>query len=198
MSEEQETKRLLQFRETMEQRMAELEAEAADLRAAMAAINKMIVAEGFRTPTAPKAAPQPKPRTETPQPTPQAETLQPESFEEGMSITSKDGAVLGRMNVEGKDLLFEPQPEYEFKTDIPPFQSFLVERVLANMSSTDRERAADGEIDQSEILEYEVKEEDGVLKELHVRNYGGERRLREINSSLRWTFDKMYDKIRQG
>jgi hypothetical protein len=198
LSEEQETKRLLQFRETMEQRMAELEAEAADLRAAMAAINKMIVAEGFRTPTAPKAAPQPKPRTETPQPTPQAETLQPESFEEGMSITSKDGAVLGKMNVEGKDLLFEPQPEYEFKTDIPPFQSFLVERVLANMSSTDRERAADGEIDQSEILEYEVKEEDGVLKELHVRNYGGERRLREINSSLRWTFDKMYDKIRQG
>jgi len=198
LSEEQETKRLLQFRETMEQRMAELEAEAADLRAAMAAIDKMIVAEGFRTPTAPKAAPQPKPRTETPQPTPQAETLQPESFEEGMSITSKDGAVLGRMNVEGKDLLFEPQPEYEFKTDIPPFQSFLVERVLANMSSTDRERAADGEIDQSEILEYEIKEEDGVLKELHVRNYGGERRLREINSSLRWTFDKMYDKIRQG
>jgi len=198
LSEEQETKRLLQFRETMEQRMAELEAEAADLRAAMAAIDKMIVAEGFRTPTAPKAAQQPKPRTETPQPTPQAETLQPESFEEGMSITSKDGAVLGRMNVKGKDLLFEPQPEYEFKTDIPPFQSFLVERVLANMSSTDRERAADGEIDQSEILEYEVKEEDGVLKELHVRNYGGERRLREINSSLRWTFDKMYDKIRQG
>ena len=198
MSEEQETKRLLQFKETMEQRMAELEAEAADLRAAMAAIDKMIVAEGFRTPTAPKAAPQPKPRTETPQPTPQAETPQPESFEEGMSITSKDGTVLGRMKAEGKDLFFEPQSEYEFKTDIPPFQSFLVERVLANMSSTDSERAANGEIDQSEILEYEVKEEDGVLRELRVSNYGGERRLREINSSLRWTFDKMYDKIRQG
>ncbi len=197
MSKAQETKRLLQFKETLEQRMAELEAEAADLKTAMAAIDNMIVAEGFRTPTAPKVTPQPKPRTETPQPTPQAETLPPESFEEGMSITSKDGAVLGRMNVEGKDLLFEPQPEYEFKTDIPPFQSFLVERVLANMSSTDRERAANGEMDQSEILEYEVKEEDGVLRELHVSNYGGERRLREINSSLRWTFDKMYDKIRK-
>lgn len=194
MSKAQETKRLLQFKETMEQRMAELEAEAADLRAAMAAIDNMIVVEGFRTPTVPKDIPQPEPRTETPQ----AETLQPESFEEGMSITSKDGAVLGRMKVEGKDLVFEPQSEYEFKTDIPPFQSFLVERVLANMSSTDRERAVNGEIDQSEILEYEVNEEDGVLRELHVRNYGGERRLREINSSLRWTFDKMYDKIRQG
>ena len=189
MSEEQETKRLLQFKETMEQRMAELEAEAADLKAAMAAIDNLIVAEGFRTPAVPKTAPQP---------TPQAETPQPESFEEGMSITSKDGTVLGRMKAEGKDLFFEPQSEYEFKTDIPPFQSFLVESVLANMSSTDRERAANGEMDQSEILEYEVKEEDGVLRELRVSNYGGERRLREINSSLRWTFDKMYDKIRQG
>jgi hypothetical protein len=186
---EQETRRLLRFRETMEQRMAELEAEAADLRAAMATIDRMIVAEGFRTPTVPEAAPQPTQRVETPQ---------PESFKEGMSITSKDGAILGRMRVDGKDLFFEPQSEYGFKTDIPPFQSFLVERVLANMSSTDRERAANGEMDQSEILEYEVEEEDGVLRSLRVRNYGGERRLREISSSLRWTFDKMYDKIRQG
>jgi len=184
LSGKQETKRLLQFRETIEQRLAELEAEAADLRTAMDAIDKMIVSGGFRTPTAPDAAPQPGPR--------------PEGADEGMSITSKDGAVLGRMRVEGKILVFEPRPEYEFRTDIPPFQSFLVERVLANMSSTDRERAANGEMDQSDMLEYEVVEEDGVLKSLHVRNYGGERRLREINSSLRWTFDKMYDKIRQG
>jgi len=184
LSREQETKRLLQFRETLEQRMAELESEAADLRAAMEAIDNMIVSTGFRTPTAPEAVPQP--------------TAQPEGGDEGMSVTSKDGVVLGRMSVEGKTLVFEPGPEYEFRTDIPPFQSFLVERVLANMNSTDTERAANGEMDQSEILEYQVVEEDGVLKSLQVSNYGGERRLREINSSLRWTFDKMYDKIRQG
>jgi hypothetical protein len=189
LSKEQETKRLLRFKETMEQRMAELEAEAADLREAMAAIDKMVVVGGFRTPTVPEAAPQPTPRAETPT---------PETSDQGMSVTSKDGAVLGRMRVEGRNLVFEPQSQYEFRTDIPPFQSFLVDRVLANMSSTDRERAAAGEMDQGEILGYEVVEEDGVLKVLRVRNYGGERRLREINSSLRWTFDKMYDKIRQG
>jgi len=37
-----------------------------------------------------------------------------------------------------------------------------------------------------------------VLKGLRVSNYGGERRMREITSSLRWTLDKMYDKIRKG
>lgn len=189
MSKEQETKRLLQFREAMEQRMAEIEGEAADLRAAMDAIDKMIVTEGFRTPAVPSAA---APAT------PEAETPRPEAGEEGMSITSKDGAVLGRMTIEDENLVFEPKPEYGFRTDIPPFQSFLVERVLANMSSTDQERAANGEIDQSEVLEYEITEYEGVLRQLRVLNYGGERRLREINSSLRWTFDKMYDKIRQG
>ena len=55
-----------------------------------------------------------------------------------------------------------------------------------------------GELDPSEILEYEVEEEEGRLSSLIIHNYGGERRLREINSSLRWTFDKMYDKITQG
>ena len=56
MSKEQDTKRLLQFRGAMEQRMAEIEAEAADLRAAMDAIDRMIVTEGFRTPAVPSAA----------------------------------------------------------------------------------------------------------------------------------------------
>ena len=39
---------------------------------------------------------------------------------------------------------------------------------------------------------------DSMSQQITVTNYGGERRLREINSSLRWSFDKMYDKLRQG
>ena len=66
------------------------------------------------------------------------------------------------------------------------------------MKKTDQERSTNGELDPGEILEYEIQEEDGKLTQLSIHNYGGERRLREINSSLRWTFDKMYDKITQG
>jgi len=193
LSTESDTKKLLEYRETMEARLADLEQEIIDVRRAMAIIDKLIVAEGFRTPTAPpKKAATAKPHEINPQdePTPkEGETT---------SITSKDGAVLGKLRVEGRNLVFRPQPELGFTVDVPPFKSFLVDRVLANMSATDQERAANGEMAAEDTLGYEVKEEEGRILEIAVTNYGGERRLREINSSLRWSFDKMYDKLRQG
>ncbi|MFH2112016.1 MAG: hypothetical protein ABIJ47_12240 [Candidatus Bathyarchaeota archaeon] len=193
MSTESDTKKLLEYRETMEAKLAELEQEIIDVRRAMAIIDKLIVAEGFRTPAAPtkKAAAAKSPEVNPPdEPTPkEGETT---------SITSKDGAVLGKLRVEGRNLVFRPQPELGFTVDVPPFKSFLMDRVLANMSATDQERAANGEMDAEEALGYEVKEEEGRILEITVTNYGGERRLREINSSLRWSFDKMYDKLRQG
>ncbi|MBN2334885.1 hypothetical protein JXL21_04955 [Candidatus Bathyarchaeota archaeon] len=201
MSGEKDTKKLLEFRESMEQRIGELETELGDLRAAIAVIDKNIVSGGFRTPTPPKPAPAKpqQPAQAAPQPAQEAPAEpEPDDVEDGMSITSKDGTVLGRMRVEGKSLTFTPQPEYGFTTDMPPFQSFLIERVLGNMNANDQERAANGEIELGEVLEYEVEEDGGKLLGIEVRNYGGERRLREINSSLRWTLDKMYDKLRQG
>ena len=191
MSNEQETKKLLSFRESMENRIQELEAEINDLHTAIEELDKLIVNTGFRTFTTADTFSVP----ETPkiEPTPISE---PE--EDQVSITSKDGTVLGVMKVEDHTILFTPTETFDFTLDIPPFQSFLIERVLENMRNTDQERSTNGELDPGEILEYEVQEQDGKIKLLTIQNYGGERRLREINSSLRWTFDKMYDKITQG
>jgi hypothetical protein len=66
------------------------------------------------------------------------------------------------------------------------------------MRSTDEDRATRGEIDSKDILSYDVQAEGETIRSLVVHNYGGERRLREIQSSLRWSFDKMYDKLRRG
>jgi hypothetical protein len=66
------------------------------------------------------------------------------------------------------------------------------------MRKTDQERASNGEIDPSKILEYKIIHDEGKIKTINITNYGGERRLREINSSLRWTLDKMYEKLTQG
>jgi len=193
LSTESETKKLLEIREAMEARLAELEQEIIDLRRAVATVDRLIVSEGFRTPAAPKAGDAPAGGQEA---RPGDEEVPGDG--ETSSVTSKDGTVLGKLTVEGGGLTFRPQPEHGFTVDIPPFQSFLVDRVLANMSSADRERAAKGEITEDKALSFEVKADGGRLTEITVRNYGGERRLREISSSLRWSFDKMYDKLRQG
>ena len=192
MSTESDTKKLLEYREIMEAKLAELEQEIIDVRRAVAILDRLIVSQGFRTPT-------PQPAQELPAGQEPGTKEEPVTGDgETTSITSKDGTVLGKLRVESRDLTFKPQPEYVFTVDIPPFQSFLIDRVLANMSTNDQERAAKGEIAGEEALSFEVVEDGGRLLEIRVRNYGGERRLREISSSLRWSLDKMYDKLRQG
>jgi hypothetical protein len=183
MNNETDTRKLLELRATIEAKIKELQQEITDLQTATVELDKLIVNQGFRTP----APIQPKPK-----PVPQ-----PEASDDGTSITAKDGTVLGKIIVEGRNITFKLSQEYEFTEDIPPFRSFLLERVLDNMKSTDGERAANGEISAEEILDYTLNLEDTRIIDLVITNFGGERRLREINSSLRWTFDKMYDKIRQ-
>lgn len=186
MSGEEDTRKLLQFRESLENKMRLMEEELEDVRKAISEIDKVIVRQGFRQPAASTQA---------------LRTLagpQEPSDEAGPSIIAKDGTTLGRMQMEGDVMIFTPSEEFQFTTGIPPFRSFLVERVLSNMRAADEERAANGEIPPDKIIEFQVQADGELLQSVTIKNYRDERRLREIQSSLRWTFDKMYDKIRQG
>jgi hypothetical protein len=183
MSSEEETRKLLGIREDLEGRISRLQVELDDLRTAMAEIDKYIARQGFRQPT--------PVRVERPQP-------EEEDLLDSVSVRSKDGTVLGHISVEEDEVFFTPREGMSFTTSIPPFQSFLVDRVLENMRATDEGRVTEGELSPEEVLTYEVSTEGDRIAGVKVRNYGGERRLREIQSSLRWTFDKMYEKLRQG
>lgn len=179
MVSEEETRRLLRIRSDLERRMGRLQAEIGDLRKAVAEIDNIIVRHGFRQPT----------------------TEMDEKREEdtgSISVKTKDGTVLGLLQVDEREITFVPRDGLAFTASIPPFQSFLIDRVLANMRSSDENRAATGEIPPEDVLAYEVSTEGERLLRLVVRNYGGERRLREVRSSLRWTFDKMYEKLKQS
>ena len=113
----------------------------------------------------------------------------------GETITSKDGTALGKLLVEGPNARFTPT--MTFTVDTPPFQSFLVDRVLEAMRAADVERMQGGELAEGEGMDYEVTEDNYKIACIDIYNYGGERRLREISSSLRWTFEKMLDKSRE-
>ena len=204
MADENETKKLLGFKASLETRLREIEQEMSDIRTALEEINGLIVTTGFKTfstPTTSTPVNVPKPEPETPEPEDETPTTVPPSSppsDDEMSVTGKDGTQLGTIIVEENKLVFTPSEVFQFTTDIPPFQSFLLERVLDNMRRTDQERASNGELEPQEILEYTVETNGDRISKLSVTNFGGERRLRELNSSLRWTLDKMYDKLREG
>jgi hypothetical protein len=196
MSSESDIRRLLKMRADLEDRVEKLQTEIADLNTAMAEIDKMIVTQGFRQPSSAFKAM--KPAETNPDEYQPQETKTPEPITDGSSIQSKDGTILGKVQLTDDTIIFTPRDGLNFTISTPPFQSFLLDRVLANMKTTDEARATNGEITPEQVLSFNVATDGETIKVLIIHHYGGERRLREIQSSLRWSLDKMYDKMRRG
>jgi hypothetical protein len=183
LSSEDETRKLLKFREDLKNRTQALQEELSDLKKAVQEIDRQIVRSGFRQPTPTRVYP--------------IEKNESVEDDEWSSVKSKNGTTLGSLRIEDGEIVFEPVSGIFFNTSIPPFQSFFIDRVLMNMKAMDEERVARGEASLDDILDFEVVLEGERIERISIHNYGGERRLREIHSSLRWAFDKMYDRLRQ-
>jgi hypothetical protein len=79
---------------------------------------------------------------------------------------------------------------------MPPFTTFFVERVLAKMQEKDREDANKGQLAPENILSYTIKRDGDILKQITIKNLRQER-SRELKSSLRWTLEKMFERMKQ-
>jgi hypothetical protein len=88
-----------------------------------------------------------------------------------------------------------PAEGKSFNVNMPPFTQFLVERVLAKMQDRDNELARTGQLTQEEILSYSIARDGDVIREISIRNVDAER-LRELKSSIRWTLEKMNEKMK--
>jgi hypothetical protein len=77
----------------------------------------------------------------------------------------------------------------------PPFRSFFINRILEGMKTKDKEKIQKGEINESEILEYEVNsDENGKIKSVTISNYREKERLNEILNTATWVFTRMLEK----
>lgn len=173
-----EVKMLLRMREDLQRRIERLEEEVRDLQKALEQIDSMIAKESFGAPSKVKE-----------------EVAVGEAAVEGVPLRAQDGTLLATLYVGERELRVSIPEELNFTLDIPPFQSFLVDRVLSGMRSSDEDKISRGEISPEEILSFQVLMEGDRITGLIVQNHGGERRLREIRSTLRWTLERMYEKI---
>ncbi len=77
----------------------------------------------------------------------------------------------------------------------PPFSSFFINRILEGMKTKDKEKIQKGEINESEMLEYEVNsDENGKIKSVTISNYREKERLNEIFNTATWVFTRMLEK----
>ncbi|HYB68937.1 MAG TPA: hypothetical protein VEC97_05260, partial [Candidatus Acidoferrales bacterium] len=59
----------------------------------------------------------------------------------------------------------------------------------------DNELARSGQVAPDKILCFDIVREGDVISEIVIRNFDSDR-LRELKSSIRWTFEKMLEKMK--
>ncbi len=116
--------------------------------------------------------------------------LQSESV---IPLKTRDDIPLAIIYVNKEALHVLPDESKKFNVNTPPFYPFLVERVLEKMREKDGELVRIGELTLEKMFNYDIISEDDIVREIVIKNVS-EDRLGELKSSIRWTFEKMYEK----
>ena len=198
MSQDSERmKRLVEFKKRLEKRVEELQSELKDLQAMLESVNSILLEKGFKRAEIAKPAaeieitstkegvvaeqlPPPQPTTE---------------YESAIPLTTATGELLATLYLLEDSLRMTPAEDKNFNINTPPFTSFLVERVLAKMQERDGELARAGQLAPDKILSYNIIKEGDIIREITI-NHVDQERLRELKSSIRWTLEKMYEKMK--
>lgn len=198
-SREDEVKRLADLKMRLEKKIRRLEAELENYRAIMEIVNSTLAEKSFKRIETPIKPPTKLPPTRAPTPTPSPpRPTPPVEYKQIVPLKTSTGTMLANMYISEDAIRVVPAEGIMLNINTPPFQAFLINRVLDPMQARDRESAKTGEITPDEILSHKIMQEGDIIRELVIRNYRDERRLREIKTSLRWTLEKMYEKTTRG
>jgi hypothetical protein len=197
MSQDSErVKKLVAFKEKLAKRVETLETELEDLKTLLETVNSMLLEKGFKHAEIPKEPP----KTSTSQreevmiePEPLLES--PTGHEDVVPLKTAAGELLAILHVTENSLRVLPAEDKNFNANTQPFNHFLVERVLVKMQERDTELIRTGQQSPERIFSYNIVREGDVIREIMIRNVDPDR-LRELKSSIRWTLEKMYEKMK--
>lgn len=195
-SEDAEVRKLAEAKARIEKRIRWLEKELDHFKSILEVVNSTLVEKSFRHVEV--AEPSPSPTTPvTPAPPPPALEVPVKEYKQVVPLKTVTGVLLVNMQIEDDEVRVTPAEGIMFDVNTPPFQPFLVSRILEPMQMKDKEAARMGEISPDKIFAYNVVKDGDIIREIVIRNYRDPRRLQEIKTSLRWTFDKMYEKTQR-
>jgi hypothetical protein len=198
MSQDAEkVKRLVAFKKKLEKRIEELDSELEELQTMLETVNSVLLEKGFKRaeitkePTATEILP---PKEEV-----KAELEQPSSqptteHENIIPLKTFDNELLANIYISENALRVVPAEDKNFNVNTPPFNHFLVEKIFVKMQEKDNDLARTGQLTPDKIFSYNIIREGDLIREISVKNFDADR-LRELKSSIRWTLEKMYEKM---
>ncbi len=105
-----------------------------------------------------------------------------------------NGATIASILMDQDGMHVVPEANVKLDSNSPPLRAFLLGKILDPMQTKDKEAASSGAIPPEDILAYDLEQEDGYLKAIHIKNYGDDRRVLELKNAIRWTLRRMYEK----
>jgi hypothetical protein len=190
-------KSMIAFKKRLEEQLEKLTAETKEVQATLETVNTILLEKGFKRGdikeiplpvlkevTLPKHEPEP-PKTSTPQ-----QHIEPESVIPLKTMTDEP---LALMYFDKQSIHILPDESKNFNINTSPFANFLVEKVFAKMQEKDKELVRLGQLAFDKMFSYNIVLEGDLIREIIIKNADDER-LKELKSSIRWTFEKMYEK----
>ena len=204
-------KAMIAFKKRLEDQLDKLNNETKEVQATLDTVNTILLEKGFKrgdikevTPLSPPSMPKeivlPKPEVETPKPIPKppiAPPAAPSEQETVIPLKTMAEEPLALMYFEKNQIHVMPDESKKFTVNTPPFGNFLVEKVFAKMQEKDKELVRLGQLTPDKMFSYNIAREGELIREIIIKNVD-EERLKELKSSIRWTFEKMYEKMKSA
>ena len=190
---------LVAFKRKLEERVGNLESELAETKSTLEVVNSILLEKGFKRGEIKEGGAAPKvaaPVEATMIAKEERPVLQRAGETENvipLRTTNDEPLAIIYVNKDSMHVL--PDESKNFSVNTPPFGNFLVERVLAKMQEKDNELVRLGQLTPDRMFAYTIVREGDLIREIVIKNVDDER-LRELKSSIRWTLEKMYEKMK--
>ena len=103
---------------------------------------------------------------------------------------------LAILHVDKQTIHVLPDESKNFNINTPPFTNFLVEKVFSKMQEKDKELVRLGQLTTDKMFSYNITREGDLIREIIIKNADDDR-IKELKSSIRWTLEKMYEKMKE-
>ncbi len=205
-------KAMIAFKKRLEDQLEKLTTEANEVQATLDAVNQILLEKGFKRGdikevqvpmSMPKEVVLPKSKAKQPIPAVAPLTqlpsvpLAPSETETVIPLKTMAEDSLALMYFERGVIHVMPDESKNFSVEIPPFTNFLVEKVFQKMQDKDKELVRLGQLTTDKMFSYNIVREGDQIREIIIKNVD-EERLKELKSSIRWTLEKMYEKIKSA
>jgi hypothetical protein len=203
-------KSLIAFKKRLEDQLDRLAVETKEAQDSLDTVNSILLDKGFKrgdikevpeSPSMPKEVVLPKAEHEPPtvfgqrnSPSPSSIPIDRESVIPLKTMTEEPLAII---YFEKQSMHVLPDESKNFSVNTPPFENFLVEKILSKMREKDVELVKSKHLSQDKMFAYNIMREGEHIREIVIQNVD-EERLKELKSSIRWTLEKMYEKMKSA